>query len=445
MEAGNTTIWLVGEISQYLPVGLPTFGDVLRVYFFHRSVYSNQKTSLSFLDTANKLVLHWEKLGKTTVAPRDVVERIRNVIEIFDGIKKSRYRRTPNQLDYENRFLRLLDRIFDIAPKENYHHNKLKNLIQFDHRSQDLNCIPDESNDVKVVKKPKIDKRSDLINLILDEDDMEVNNVNEKDDSNFEATMSVYHQSQFATNVTHEGSGDIVSKIINSPDVSSALDRTNTSNGSFVIILAAIARALDVDLTECVFSTATLLRRRSAHREVIETTVKTEFLAAIKSGLVIHWDGKRLKNTTTDENLDENLDENDHRNVKVDRIAIVVTGWDIQKILAIAKTDDGTGVVVSDTVHEHLDGWSIVESIVAMCTDTTSANTGKNNGALVLFEKKINRNLIYLACRHHMLELIIGAVFQVLFGDTTGPTTDMFENFKRDWSMIDKGSFKVKL
>lgn len=183
------------------------------------------------------------------------------------------------------------------------------------------------------------------------------------------------------------------------------------------------------------FSTSTLYRRRTAHRESIKENVKKEFLASIRSGLVVHFDGKRLKDTTNE--------ANDERNGKVDRIAIVVTGLNIQKILAIAKTDDGSGVVVSDIVHEHLQAWTIPDSIVAMCTDTTLSNTGGTNGACVLLEKKLERNLIYLACRHHVLELIIGAVFVMLFGETTGPFTEMFEHFKRDWSHIDKTSFKV--
>ncbi|XP_037030592.1 uncharacterized protein LOC119070384 [Bradysia coprophila] len=58
------------------------------------------------------------------------------------------------------------------------------------------------------------------------------------------------------------------------------------------------------------------------------------------------------------------------------------------------------------------------------------------------FKKKLERNVIYLACRHHVLEIKIGAVFVMLFGETTGPLTPMFENFRRDWSQIDKTLFK---
>lgn len=98
---------------------------------------------------------------------------------------------------------------------------------------------------------------------------------------------------------------------------------------------------------------------------------------------------------------------------------------------------------MSEMVFEHLEAWTILQSIVAMCTDTTSANTGVTNGACVKFEAMIGRNLVYFACRHHMYELIIGAIFILLFDKTTGPNTEMFENFKRDWWQIDKATFKV--
>lgn len=433
---GNQSIWLIGEVSQYLPVGLPTFGDVLRNYFYHRLVYLKQKGP-SFIDVAKELIVHWELLENTPVAQRDVVRRIKNIVEMYDSLKKGKHRRTSNQINYEQRFVQVLDKTFDIAPKVNYHHNKLQDMVHIDHQVKDINLMSAEYNDMEVDSDSNIGHQSEVLDLTSDENfEIDVDNANNAGDKDFETTLSAYHKLQFSSASIDEHSDDVIYKIINSPDVSSALDRTNTSNGSFVIILAAIARALEVDLTECVFSTSTLLRRRADHREVIETAVKTEFLASIKSGLVVHWDGKRLKDTTSD--------ENDRRNKKVERIAIVVTGLDTQKIIAIAKTDDGTGVVVSDTVYEHLEAWTILESIVAMCTDTTSANTGGTNGAVVLFEEKMNRNLIYFACRHHVYELIIGAVFVKLFGDTSGPYTEMFQNFKRDWSNVNKATFKVK-
>lgn len=60
---------------------------------------------------------------------RDVVQRLRKLVELYDAVKKSKHRRTPKQLNYEKNFLLVLSQVFDIAPKVNYHHqNKHQNL-----------------------------------------------------------------------------------------------------------------------------------------------------------------------------------------------------------------------------------------------------------------------------------------------------------------------------
>ena len=41
-----------------------------------------------------------------------------------------------------------------------------------------------------------------------------------------------------------------------------------------------------------------------------------------------------------------------------------------------------------------------------MSFDTTAGNTGHLNGACTLLEKQMGRDLLWLACRHHVMELI---------------------------------------
>lgn len=131
--------------------------------------------------------------------------------------------------------------------------------------------------------------------------------------------------------------------------------------------------------------------------------------------------------------------------LKVERMAVVVTGVNVEKIITIAKTEDGCGITISDTVYEHVIDWRISDAIAAICTDTTATNTGQTNGSVILFQKKMNRNILYFACRHHFLELIIGAIFQLLFGESTGTSPSLFENFKRDWNEVNQSSFEVSI
>jgi len=79
---------------------------------------------------------------------------------------------------------------------------------------------------------------------------------------------------------------------------------------------------------------------------------------------------------------------------------------------------------------------------VAMSFDTTSSNSGRKKGAAVLLEKLLGRNLLYLACRHHILELVVSNVFTTLFGKSTGPQVALFQDLKKKWPKINKLNFK---
>jgi hypothetical protein len=51
--------------------------------------------------------------------------------------------------------------------------------------------------------------------------------------------------------------------------------------------------------------------------------------------------------------------------------------------------------------------WDLVQNITAMSFATTAFNTGIRHGACFLLEKAIGRNLLNLACRHHVHELLV--------------------------------------
>ena len=77
-----------------------------------------------------------------------------------------------------------------------------------------------------------------------------------------------------------------------------------------------------------------------------------------------------------------------------------------------------------------------------MCTDTTAVNTGSKNGACVLLENThLKRNLLYFPCRHHIAEIVLGAVFVGLFGTSTGPAVPIFQKFKENWSNIQNKTY----
>ena len=85
--------------------------------------------------------------------------------------------------------------------------------------------------------------------------------------------------------------------------------------------------------------------------------------------------------------------------------------------------------------------------MVIVCVfDTTAVNTGVKNGIVKRLETSLFHPLLELACRHHVYELVCGAVTESVLvklsatGDkkkTTAPYEPLFKNLCSAWSDID--------
>jgi len=98
----------------------------------------------------------------------------------------------------------------------------------------------------------------------------------------------------------------------------------------------------------------------------------------------------------------------------IDRLAVLVSGEGVMKLLRVTKLTRGTGEEQANAVFQLLDEWSIVNRVNFMCFDNTASNTDIKKGACTILERKIGRNLLGLACRHHIFEVIISKVFNSL-------------------------------
>ena len=125
-----------------------------------------------------------------------------------------------------------------------------------------------------------------------------------------------------------------------------------------------------------------------------------------------------------------------------DRLAVSVTGVETEKILGIVKLTSGTGDAQASATFELLKLWEVSSEVIGMSFDTTASNMGSTSGACTLLEQKLQQNLLYFACRHHIHELIIGGVFTALFGPSRSPNIAVFERFQRFWPNIDQHDYK---
>jgi len=166
-------------------------------------------------------------------------------------------------------------------------------------------------------------------------------------------------------------------------------------------IFAAISNHGGGDISNISLSKSTARRHRATARKEVAATIKENFTCDVGQ---INFDGKLLPNL--------------YGFGKVNRLAVVLIQHPENKILSVTKTESSTGKVEAETVKAVLDEWELTDKIIACGFDTTSSNTGIRNGSCVLLQQLFSRQLLWLACRHHIMELVIGAAFFQLFGDT---------------------------
>src|SRR5215469_8117551 len=146
-----------------------------------------------------------------------------------------------------------------------------------------------------------------------------------------------------------------------------------------------------------------------------------------KEPVVVHWDGKLLPSVL--------------KNEQRERIAIAISYGHKEQLLGVPITANSYGEEQAIAVYECLYEWGLPNTVKAMCFDTTASNTGRLKGACVILEQMLGRELLYLACRHHILEIMLRGVFDKKMGSTTGPHPDIFKRFITAWNKIDKRKY----
>ena len=209
-------------------------------------------------------------------------------------------------------------------------------------------------------------------------------------------------------------------RIATSSQVVSAADRHRISSNAFNDVLAAIIRESNGDVNKFVLSKASTLRGRKQARHSEFENIKKNFKNSTFGEFVtIHWDEKLLKQSG-------DVQQTPH-------IAVLSSNGNDSKLLGTTGLRRGTGLQQADAIKELLDEWDLTDSCVAMCFDTTAANTGRFSSACILLETILDRSFLWIACRHHMLEVVLSQVFKSIFEDFVGPSVELFQQLKNQW------------
>ena len=205
---------------------------------------------------------------------------------------------------------------------------------------------------------------------------------------------------------------------------------TKTSIRLELKLLSTILKAGGADINEASLSISTIFRQRRKEvqakagviKEKIKLFGKTESCNVF---LVLHWDGKIIQLLSGETE---------------DRLAIALSAPNVipGQFLASPVIPAGTGLCMSNAVHELTAEYGLRDKVRAVVFDTTASNTGCWRGSVTIFEKQLGRPILWLACRHHIIELHIKHANETLRGPSKGPEDGLFKRFKKLFPSLDR-------
>lgn len=213
-----------------------------------------------------------------------------------------------------------------------------------------------------------------------------------------------------------------------SQHLAAALDRSKVSDRDASRIIFALADACSIEPSNVNASSANIRRNRIKMRKQTAEEVRTKFVQDNSQAIfVLHWDGKRLPNTTSS--------ETDY--TQIDRLAIILSFGKEMKMLAVPKLTDGKSKTQFNAIKDTINNWGVRDCIKAICFDNTNVNTGEREGTCLKLRQELEGNILTFSCRLHMLEIVLSKVYSIAMDDDPkSPNITLFLQFKKQWETI---------
>ena len=426
----HTADYLCSPNDEIRGTKLPSKGQVLS-FFLHLHLNNKKTVRDSATIVVNCVTNFWDQAKIPIIRKDTVVSKVEKLYKHYQSIKKGKSRRSALQKQKESEFVAELPNLFDIASI-----NALAVMENQEDREFLLaQCEPGRRGtmgaaDHKLAAMQKCSQKRQLLQeerksrweqeAIATSSTVALDSSSSGDDRESEDDESATSCGEAGFPKCRRATKNVVT-----PQLSMALDWTKVTDRSAAYVLTETVHSIGQDPKEYNINRTSIQRLCNLHQKSLAGTLKADFQADCP--LVVHWDGKLLRDLTTKEH--------------VDRLPVIVTGNGVLQLLKVAKLPNVTGLQQAKAVVEALDDWDLKQKVVAMSFDTTSSNTGRQQGACVMIEQELETDLLHLACRHHILELLVQTAFTTIMGSTAGPEVFMFKRFQSQWEFLDKNNF----
>jgi len=371
-------VWLVGKPTEQLSTArLPSKGDVLRRLLFHH-LEEHQEVKASVRATTVAVLEVWERARIPTQRIDAVERKLRKLYDEYLLLKKNRRTELESCRMKEDIFKGDLSDLFDLSSKnalevmKNEEDKEFLLLQKEDTMSCSMAGV-DKCLEAKETRKRCQESKSEARRQ---RSSVEMQNVTECISSTSALPEST------ATSSSSSGDDDDEYKPPSTPssstsssshsakkmkkvlteEVAASLDRVNLSDRKALFVVGTVAHALGHPLADVSVSRSTIRQTRMENREVV--TSRDESFSP-PDPLLLHWDAKLLPDIAGGKH-------------KVDRVAVLVSGGGVEKLLAVPAIGRGTGEEQANACLSTLDDWKLRTQVRGLVFDTTSSNTGLN-------------------------------------------------------------------
>lgn len=428
----SAEVWLLGKATKQLSSSrLATNRDVLLcLQFHHLEDHKTVKESIHY--TIQEVLAIWSNARIPTQRIDSCERKLSKLFNTYQRLKIDRKKEWESCRITESMFNDDLLELFDLAAKNAMETMKNEEDKQFlaMQREDVSSCSMAGCDRLLAEKEARKRAREDSASCrrLKEQQKLRHPAASVIDGSSTEDTDGDEEFKVPSSSATSLSSAKRAKNIISSPEVAGALDRMNIPDRAAMFVVASVAKALGHPLNDLTLSRSSIRRARMTIRNEVSETDKEYF--STDYPLLLHWDGKMLPDIGGGKQT-------------VDRIAVLVTGNGIEQLLAVPKIESGTGEEQAVACLKVLDDWNIRHKVRGLVFDTTSSNTGIHRGACVIIEKAIGHELVNIACRHHIMEVILSSVFTALFGGTGAPEVGMFKRFQKNWSYIQQAQYST--
>ena len=176
-------------------------------------------------------------------------------------------------------------------------------------------------------------------------------------------------------------------------------------------------------------------KKQARHEKVGDIQDRENGLLQKHKRWVLLWDGKTFKQRT-------------HAGKKKPVLAILLKCLDNDEEILVDVIDmtgkKGGSDLECSSIVDSLNYIEFdVKKIIGLVFDTTAVNSGHLNGVAVQLQQHISHQLLQLACRHHVMELVCGGAASIVYGDSESPYEAVFKSFASVWENINVQDYRT--